>query len=143
MGKPFTMVYCPICGHLHPFNRWVRIGTTFEPRPLAISQESLGRGAGFRTVAEIGDPYLIAPIFNVIKWRVLGTLKNWLDRGWVSRQDLAEISLSHVAPLPTLLPARSSLLGIDFGKASTFGFAVSETRPFGIPSSEGQLLGGE
>ena len=143
MGKPFTMVYCPICGHLHPLDRWVRFGLTFELKPVAISQESLGRGAGFRTVAEIGDPYVIAPIFNVIKWRVLGTLRNWLDRGWVSRQDLAEIDLSCVAPLPKFLPARSSLLGIDFGKASTFGLAVSEPLSFGIPSSEGQRLGGE
>ena len=103
----FRAAFCPVCGMIHgqtvletppgkPHialrrgNYWDKV-SKFDPnKPFGVIQETTGRGTfslvGYFTPEEDTDGY-----FPLVKARLLQATKDWIAKGWISREEVEEM----------------------------------------------------
>ena len=110
----YRSVFCPVCGVSHGrkileypskyfelpvtenFWEWLQkrseeLGYE-EEAPFGVIQEvGRGRGHGFKVVGYFGPEDDVDGVFPLVKERLLRVVKNWLQRGWLKREELMEI----------------------------------------------------
>jgi len=63
----------------------------FDPdKPFGVIQEALGRGT-FKFIGHFSPEEDIDGFFPLIKSRLLAATKEWLDKGWITREELEEV----------------------------------------------------
>jgi len=98
---------CPMCGNSHgminiytvPGKPWTKVGQEnywektrdFIPdKPFGVVKSGEGRGTmelvRYYDIDEDTDGY-----FTPMKARLLQVLKEWLDKGWITREELEEV----------------------------------------------------
>ena len=105
----YRQALCPVCGTAHgvevtqtvrgkPYiklkrrNYWERVKDYDPDKPFGVIQETLGRGSfkllGYFSPAEDQDGF-----FPLIKARLLQATKEWMDKGWITREEIDEALL--------------------------------------------------
>ena len=97
--------FCPLCGLSHgmvniydiPGKPWLKTGQenfwartrNYEPKPFGVIKEGAGRGTmamvGYFDIDEDTDGY-----YPHIKARILVFLKEWVEKGWLTSEEIEE-----------------------------------------------------
>jgi len=102
----YRQAICPVCGRsagtevietvpgkpyikLAKRSYWERIKEFDPDKPFGVIQETVGRGSfrliGYFNPEEDKDGY-----YPLIKLSLLNAIKAWLDKGWLTREELNE-----------------------------------------------------
>lgn len=102
--KQYRQALCPVCGTAHgievtdrvpgkPYivlerrNYWERTKDFDPDKPFGVIQETIGRGS-FRVLGYFSPEEDVDGFFPLVKARLLAATKEWLDKGWISREEL-------------------------------------------------------
>lgn len=105
----YRQAICPVCGTAHgievtervegkPYiklarrNYWERVKEFDPDKPFGVIQETLGRGS-FRLVGYFSPEEDEDGFFPLIKGRLLAAVKEWINKGWITREE-AERAIS-------------------------------------------------
>jgi len=117
MGKKIYKIANPLTGLYDSPSLYANPKTG---RPFAIIQESFGY-KGMRQVGEVRDPAELMDFkldngmgipspFVLVKRRLVKAVREWMDKGWITRDDLAaegleplETRADGLGPFPTTL----------------------------------------
>lgn len=100
----YRQAFCPVCGVAHgmevtdtpegkPYialkkrNYWERTREFDPAKPFGVIQETQGRGS-FRLVGYFNPSEDQDGFYPLVKDALLNAVKNWMDKGWLSRQEL-------------------------------------------------------
>jgi len=100
MGKKFYKISNPLTGMWDAPSNYQR---DIKGRPFAIIQES----NGFKQIKKVGEVHEpekmldfkldngmgIPSPFRLVKGRLLGAIKEWMDKGWITKDDLAGVGI--------------------------------------------------
>jgi hypothetical protein len=103
----YRQAFCPVCGMAHgtevtdrvpgkPYiklarrNFWERTKEYDPAKPFGVIQETLGRGT-FKTIGYFSPEEDQDGFFPLVKGRLLTAVKEWLDKGWLTREELSQI----------------------------------------------------
>lgn len=99
--------FCPVCGMSHgaevtetvegkPWmvlarrNYWEKTKEFDPDKPFGVIQESLGRGT-FTLIGYFEPEQDVDGYFPLVKRRMLQAMKEWIDKGWITRNELEEV----------------------------------------------------
>lgn len=103
----YRQAICPVCGVAHgtevtktqpgkPYiklarrNYWERT-LDFDPgKSFGVIQETVGRGS-FRVIGYFNPDEDKDGFFPLVKSRLLQAVKEWVDKGWISREEVEEV----------------------------------------------------
>lgn len=102
--KEYRQALCPVCGTAHgievtdrvpgkPYivlerrNYWERVKDFDPDKPFGVIQETIGRGS-FKVLGYFSPEEDQNGFFPLVKARLLSAVREWLDKGWISREEL-------------------------------------------------------
>lgn len=105
----YRQALCPVCGTAHgvevtltvagkPYiklrrrNYWERVKDYDPNKPFGVIQETSGRGS-FKLVGYFSPEEDEDGFFPLVKGRMLQALKEWVDKGWIAREEVNEVLL--------------------------------------------------
>ena len=103
----YRQAFCPVCGTAHgtvvtetvrgkPYivlgrgNYWNRTKDFDPDKPFGVIQETKGRGS-FNLVGYFSPEEDIDGFFPLVKARLLQATKEWVDKGWIKREEIEEV----------------------------------------------------
>jgi hypothetical protein len=102
----YRQAICPVCGTAHgvevtetvPGKRYIKLQRRnywervkgFDPaKPFGVIQETSGRGS-FKLVGYFGPEEDKDGFFPLVKARLLAAVKEWVNKGWITRAELRQ-----------------------------------------------------
>lgn len=85
-GAEYRQALCPVCGVGHSLHYWENIQVWDPNKPLGTIQESRGKGS-FQLLGYFGPE---DDFFPLLRCRFLASVKEWVDKGWVTREAVSE-----------------------------------------------------
>ncbi len=103
----YRQVFCPVCGTAHgqevtetvegkPWmvlsrrNYWERTKEFDPDKPFGVIQETAGRGS-FNLIGYFQPEEDIDGSFPLVKARLLQATKEWMDKGWITREEVNQV----------------------------------------------------
>jgi len=103
----YRQAFCPVCGDYHgsevtervpgkeyiPLARrnfWERTLKFGPEKPFGVIQETTGRGS-FKLVGYFEPEEDVDGFFPLIKKRLLKATREWLDKGWITKEEIEEV----------------------------------------------------
>lgn len=108
MGE-YRQALCPVCGSAHGkvatsrvpgkpsikwnfVNYWERIKDFDPDKPFGVIQGvGLGRGRSFKHIGYFSPEEDIDGYFPLVKLRLLNAVKEWLNKGWLSKDEIRDL----------------------------------------------------
>ena len=91
MGKVSEQIRCPVCNRVYPTGVWAKIGRVSRDC-LGYLKEAAGYRAGWPIIKELRLRREVRPqTLAVVKSRILGALKLWLQKGWLDANEVVAV----------------------------------------------------
>ena len=103
----YRQAFCPVCGTAHgvevtetaPGKRWIVFDKRnywlrtkdFDPdKPFGVIQETSGRGS-FKLLGYFQPEEDVDGFFPLVKARLIQACKEWVDKGWIKKEEIEEV----------------------------------------------------
>jgi len=102
----YRTAICPVCGRaagyqvtervpgkpymvLERQNFWEKTKEFVPDKPFGVIQDvSKGRGKSFKVIGYFNPEEDTDGFFPLVKGRLLAAMREWLDKGWISREEV-------------------------------------------------------
>lgn len=103
----YRQAFCPVCGTSHgnevtervegkPYiklargNYWDKTRNFSPDKPFGVIQETMGRGT-FRTIRYFQPEDDVDGFFPLVKERLMQACREWIEKGWMTREELEAV----------------------------------------------------